>query len=206
MSSDPDQLRRDAEDEIETWLCELDRTWKALLAEAEGQARVVLAAAEHEAQAIRAAARRDAESIRAESSDAAQRIVADADALAAQRLLEADAEFEHLRAIAAEHVEAIGALTAADVAAARAVDDEQLGALREAVQRLRAELSRVVDAAFDALPAMEATADAIDRALAEDDEPDEPTPAFDLVAAGPGEAGGQVARPGRLRRLWRFLT
>ena len=42
---------------------------------------------------------------------------------------------------------------------------EELVSLRDAVNRLRTELSRVVDAAFDAMPAMESTADAIDKAL-----------------------------------------
>ena len=42
---------------------------------------------------------------------------------------------------------------------------DELVSLRDAVNRLRAELSRVVDAAFDAMPAVEATADAIDKAL-----------------------------------------
>src|SRR5256885_7004885 len=42
---------------------------------------------------------------------------------------------------------------------------DELVSLRDAVNRLRSELSRVVDAAFDAIPAVEATADAIDKAL-----------------------------------------
>jgi hypothetical protein len=38
------------------------------------------------------------------------------------------------------------------------------------VTRLRTELTRVVDTAYDAMPAVEATADAIDRAV-DDSEP-----------------------------------
>jgi hypothetical protein len=201
VTPDPEQLLRDAEDEIEEWLCELDGTWKALLVDAEGRAERLLDDATLASEEVLRRARAEA-----------GRIVADAESIAAQRLLEADADFERLQAIASEHIEAIRALTAADVIAARAVDDEQLGALRDAVQRLRTELSRVVDAAFDALPAMEATADAIDRVLIVDDGVIDLTddagrePGGELVGVGAGIGGGAPARPRLLRRLWRYLT
>jgi len=132
MTFDPDELLREAEDEIEAWLCRLDQEWKALLADAERQAERIHTAARDEAAAIVEAARAEA-----------NRILADADELAG------------------EHVDVIRALTTAESEAV----GEELAGLREAVTRLRAELSRVVDAAFDAIPAVEATADAIDRAI-----------------------------------------
>ena len=169
----PEELLRAAEDEIEGWLCELDLKWRGMAAEAEAHAERLLNGAilesEERARIILAAANHEAGEILVTARGEAHRVLAEADLAAEQRRRDADADFERLRAIAAEHEEAIGALTAADVIAARSVDDEQLGALREAVQRLRAELSRVVDAAFDALPAVEATADAIGRALGEDE-------------------------------------
>ena len=132
MTIEPDELLRDAEDEIETWLCELDEQWKALLADAEQRAERIRDEALAEAADTIDAARAEAE-----------RILADAEALAG------------------EHLDVIRALTAAEHEAV----GEELAGLRDAVTRLRTELSRVVDAAFDAMPAVEATAEAIDRAI-----------------------------------------
>jgi F0F1-type ATP synthase membrane subunit b/b' len=125
-------MRREAEDEIETWLCALDEQYKALLRDAE----------------------REAERLRAEATDDATEIVAQARA-------EAERILAHADELAGEHLDVIRALTEAE----REAVGEELAGLREAVSRLRTELSRVVDAAFDAIPAVEATADAIDRAI-----------------------------------------
>lgn len=130
-----DELLEEAEEEIEAWLCELDAQWTAILDDA------------------RAEADRIVEEARAMAELEAEQIVHDARA-------RAEDEYERLRALASEHAEAVKALAAAaDVDVA----DEHLVSLHEAVVRLRAELSRVVDAAFDAIPAVEATAEAIER-------------------------------------------
>jgi hypothetical protein len=119
------------EDQIEDWLEELDRHYVSLLAEADA----VVADAE----------RRAADIVDLAQLDAAQ-LVADA-----------EAEVERLRLAPA----AAEVLAAADAALARRVSTDDLEALRSAVERLRVELSNVVDAAFDALPAVEATAAAL---------------------------------------------
>jgi len=137
MTVDPVQLLRDAEEEIERWLCELDATYGALLAEAQERAGAIVADAEDEAATILASARAEAEGL-----------VADAERLAGEQL-------DALRALTDSEREAVG---------------EELSGLREAVTRLRTELTRVVDTAYDAMPAVEATADAIDRAV-DDSEP-----------------------------------
>lgn len=131
-----DELLQQAEEEIEAWLCELDSQWATILDDAHAEADRIVA-------------------------DAHARAAADADLIIAEAQARAEDEYERLRALAAEHAEAVKALAAAeDVELA----DEHLESLHEAVVRLRAELSRVVDAAFDAIPAVEATADAIERA------------------------------------------
>ena len=119
------------EDQIETWLCELDREWHGLKAEA------LAAIAEAERQAAD--------------------IVELAQLEAAQLVADAEAEVERLRVAPA----AAEILAAADAALARRVSGQDLDSLRTAVERLRTELSNVVDAAFDALPAVEATAAAL---------------------------------------------
>lgn len=167
MATDPEELLREAEDLIEDWLCELDTTWQATLADAEARAGETLAAAQVEAARSLAVARADAAEI------------------VALARLEADSIIAEANATAGEHEDVIRALTTAEREAA----GEELVSLREAVARLRTELSRLVDAAFDALPAVEATADAIDRAMGDD----EPEPV--LVSAAP--------RRGLLRRLFR---
>lgn len=130
-----DELIQEAEEEIEAWLCELDSHWTAILEDARAEAERIVA-------------------------DAHARAEVDADLIIAEAQGRAEDEYERLRALAAEHAEAVKALAAAeDVDMA----DEHLESLHEAVERLRAELSRVVDAAFDAIPAVEATADALER-------------------------------------------
>lgn len=156
MAPDPEELLHDAEDLIEEWLCELDDHWHSTLDEAE---------------AIRAAALEDAAQIVALSRLEAEETVGAARREAGETVVAAD---EHARrtiaeahATAGEHTDVIRALDVAERQAA----GEELVALRQAVDHLRAELSRLVDAAFDALPAVEATSEAIDRALGEP-EPD----------------------------------
>ena len=159
---DAEALLREAEDQIEAWLCELDGTWHELLAEAEF----------------------DADRIRTEA-------VADAGELVATARLEAEEIIAAAHATAGEHADVIRALTAAEHEAA----GDELASLREAVDRLRRELSNLVDAAFDALPAVEATSEAIDRAIGSDvtDARDEPEV---LVIE-------ETPRRGLLRRLLR---
>lgn len=123
------------EDEIETWLCELDRQWHALVAEAEA--------------AIAEGERRAADIVELAQLEAAQ-LVADA-----------EAEVARIRLAAVRSPQAAQVLAAADAALASSVSSSDLEALRSAVERLRVELSNVVDAAFDALPAVEATAAAL---------------------------------------------
>lgn len=137
-----DELLRETEEDIEAWLCDLDQRWHQILADAHAEAARIVADADAQAD----------------------RIVIEADAQAGQIVTEAEAraeaEYERLRALAAEHADAVRALAEAEDVH---VADEHLESLHEAVERLRAELSHVVDAAFDALPAVEATADAIER-------------------------------------------
>lgn len=157
MATDVEELLREAEDQIEDWLCELDATWQSTLTAAGVEAEQIVARGRDEAAEIVALARLEAESIIAEAN-----------------------------ATAGEHEDVIRALTTVEREAA----GEELAALREAVSRLRAELSNLVDAAFDAFPAVEATAEALDRALGEEEQP-EP------VLAGP------APRRGLFRRLFR---
>jgi len=160
MADEAELLLREAEDRIEQWLCELDASWCALLADAESQA----------------------EHIRSEA-------LADAGELVAAARLEADDIIAAAHAKAGEHADVIRALAAAERDAA----GEELVSLREAVARLRQELSRLMDAAFDALPAVEATAEAIDRAL--DDEVIDLTTEPEIIVIQ------QAPRRGLLRRL-----
>ena len=124
-------------------LHEAEEEIEAWLCELDAQWTTILEDARAEAARITAAAHERADTIVAEARG------------------RAEDEYERLRALAAEHAEAVKALAAAEDVE---VADEHLESLHEAVVRLRAELSRVVDAAFDAMPAVEATADAIERA------------------------------------------
>ena len=165
MADVAEELLREAEDQIEGWLCELDVTWHELLAEAE----------------------LDADRIRTEA-------LADAGELIATARLEAEAIIAAAHATAGEHADVIRALTAAERDAA----GEELASLREAVDRLRRELSRLMDAAFDALPAVEATAEAIDRALVDED-----AASIDLREDPEVLVIQEAPRRGLLRRLLR---
>ena len=126
----------------------------------------------------------------------ARRVIADAQRDASSLLTAARQEAEAMLDAARLDVEAVHALAAAEAVVARGVPPEDLEGLREAIDRLRAELSRVVDAAFDALPAVEATAAAVDQLLG-DEGGDEAEPEAELVAVGP------APKRRRLRRLFR---
>jgi hypothetical protein len=130
----------------------------------------------------------DADRIRGEA-------LADAGELIATARVEAEEIIAAANATAGEHADVIRALTAAERDAA----GEELASLREAVARLRRELSRLMDAAFDAFPAVEATADALDRALVVDEDAtiDRDEEEADLL----GEP--EPPRRGLLRRLLR---
>lgn len=149
VTDDAARLLAEAEEQIEAWLCELDATWIRILDDARAEALRVVATARAEALEIIAEARTDAAALVAE----AQREVLKARTLAA----ESDAT-----AAALAH--------AASAAATGRVQVSDMAALGAAVTRLRVELSRVVDAAFDALPAVEATAAALRL-----DEPESPS-------------------------------
>ena len=138
------------EEQIEAWLCDLDRQWHSLVAEAEA--------------AIADGERRAADIVELAQLEAAQ-LVADA-----------EAEVARIRLATVRSPEAAQVLAAADAALASSVSSSDLEALRAAVERLRIELSNVVDAAFDALPAVEATAAALRAAEPEQDvvEPEAP--------------------------------
>jgi cell division septum initiation protein DivIVA len=148
--TDAERLLADAEEKIEAWLCELDGVWKRILDDGRAEADTLVRGARAEATAIVGRARADASAIfeRAEAE-----IVGRAQAQARTIIERAEAESASLLGGSA-HLAAIQ-LAEAQVR----VDD--LAALGTAVQRLRVELSRVVDAAFDALPAVEATVAAL---------------------------------------------
>jgi cell division septum initiation protein DivIVA len=129
---------------------------EALLRAAEDEIEAWLCQLDDDCKQLRVDAEWQAERIRAGAETEAAEIVEAARAEAERILAEADE-------LAGEHVDVIRALTAAEQEAV----GEELAGLREAVTRLRAELSRVVDAAFDAIPAVEATAEAIDRVIEE---------------------------------------
>jgi hypothetical protein len=166
---DAERLLRDAEDQIEAWLCELDATWTRILADARVEAAQIIALAnEHSSMLIAAAAEQSrllvnaAEARAAKAEHEATSLLAGSARLARMQLAEADAEVARARALAAESSATAETLSlAADAAARGHVETHDLAALAEAVVRLRTELSRVVDAAFDALPAVEATASAL---------------------------------------------
>lgn len=141
MASDAAELIAEAEEQIEAWFCEADRAWERIVADAHARAAEILAGAENDARAVLAAVGR----------------------LAAIQLAEAEIEADRARTLANESRETAHALAAAaEATVSGRVGVEDLAALGHAVQRLRIELSRIVDAAFDALPAVEATAAALD--------------------------------------------
>lgn len=152
------------EEQIEDWLCQLDGQWHALMAEAEAAV--------------------------AEGERKAADILELAQLEAAQLVADAEAEVARIRLAAVRSPEAAQVLAAADAALASSVSSADLEALRSAVERLRVELSNVVDAAFDALPAVEATAAALRTP--------EPEPAPEVLVIEPARKRG-----GFLRRLVR---
>lgn len=152
---------------------QLELAWCVLDAEWH---RLLDEAAEEAAQVVEAA--------RAAASAEAARIVDDAHAEAAAVLLEAQ-----------ERADRIVAEARASATAPAAVEDPT--GIREALQRLRSELSHVVDAALDAFPAIEATVE-----LFAEPAPD-PEPVIDLRSEDP-VARTISERPGRLRRLLRL--
>ena len=153
-----DRALREAEEQIEAWLCELDATWTRLLADARIEATRIVAAARDEADAIL----EDARARLAQAEHDSTTLLAGTARLARMQMAESEAEVVRARALAVESSATAQALAlAADAAARGHVEVHDLAALGTAVERLRAELSRVVDAAFDALPAVEATAAAL---------------------------------------------
>jgi F0F1-type ATP synthase membrane subunit b/b' len=153
-----DELLREAEDAIEGWLCQLDADQGRLLAEARDEAAAIVAEARAEAVRLvdeaRQDARRQADGALTEATDEAHRIVADARVEAERILIEAHDESDRQEG-----------------GPARRLGQQDVAGVREALDRLRTELSRVVDAAFDAIPAVEATAGAIDDMFAPATEP-----------------------------------
>jgi hypothetical protein len=110
-----------------------------LLADAEEQIEAWLCELDATWLGILADARREAEDI-----------ITAAKAHAAEIVAWAETDANAIRAAAATSATEVGAVEANDLAA-----------LAAAVEQLRVELSRVVEAAFDALPAVEATAAAL---------------------------------------------
>ena len=151
MDDDAAQLLAEAEDEIEAWLCELDVEWIRIIDDARREASRVVRDAETRAGELVAEAEHDARAL-----------LAGAGKLAAIQLAEAEAEAHRTRQLATESRETARAIAAAaDATVSGRVRVDDLAALGQAVDRLRTELSRVIDAAFDALPAVEATAAAL---------------------------------------------
>ena len=103
--------------------------------------------------------------ILADARTEADGIVAAAKAHAAEIVAWAESDANAIRAAAAASTSEIGSVEANDLAA-----------LAAAVEQLRVELSRVVEAAFDALPAVEATAAALRTVDAEPVATVEPAP------------------------------
>lgn len=174
--TDQDELLAEAEEQIEAWLCELDGIWMRILKDGRAEATDIVAAARAEAAELAAAARSNAMRILADADlqaaaiiDKAQTestsLLAGSARLASMQLAESEAEVLRARALAIESNATAQALAlAADAAVTGRVRLDDLAALGTAVVRLRTELSRVVDAAFDALPAIEATASALNLA------------------------------------------
>jgi vacuolar-type H+-ATPase subunit H len=160
-----------AEEQLELAWCVLDAEWHRLLDEATEEASRLLGDA------------------RAGAVAEAARIVDDAHAEAATVLLEAQ-----------ERADRILAEARLSAMAPPAPVEDPTG-IREALQRLRSELSHVVDAALDAFPAIEATAE-----LFAEPAPPEPEAVIDLTDDDPVVDVVAVApdRPGRFRRLLRL--
>ena len=177
VDDDAQQMLAEAEEQIEAWLCELDAEWTRILTGARHDADMLVEGAHTVAERIieraqaRAAAiveqaeveaRVKAAAIIQQAEGESQSLLSGSARLAAMQLNEAQHEVQRARTLAAESSATATALAhAADAAATGRVRLDDLAALGSAVMRLRTELSRVVDAAFDALPAVEATAAAL---------------------------------------------
>ena len=187
----------EAEEQVEAWLCELDATWTRLLADARVQSLAIVAVARADAASLVADGHTEAARLLGDAEARAAQVLAKAEAdshsllsgsarLAAMQLNEAQHEVLKARSLAAESsATAVALAHAADAAATGRVQVDDLAALGTAVMRLRTELSRVVDAAFDALPAVEATAAALKL--------DDPV-AVPWVAPAPRKKAGIVRR------------
>jgi cell division septum initiation protein DivIVA len=115
----------------------------------------------------------DPEELLAEAEEQIEAWLCELDATWLDILADARAEADDLVATAKAHAAEIVAWAETDANAIRAaaatpasteighVEADDLAALAAAVEQLRIELSRVVEAAFDALPAVEATAAAL---------------------------------------------
>lgn len=152
----------EVEDAIEAWLCELDAQWTQILADARAEAASIVGSARLEAADLISRAEAHAAELMAKTDEDIHALLAGAGRLASMQLQEAQVEVLKARALAAESTATAEALAvAADATVEGRVQVDDLAALGTAVLRLRGELSRVVDAAFDALPAVEATAAAL---------------------------------------------
>jgi hypothetical protein len=203
VTEDAARVVAEAEEQIEAWLCELDATWVRILDDARAEALEITAVARAAAASLVADGHASASRIVTDAEVRAAELLARAEAdshallsgsarLASMQLAEAQADVLKARSLAAESSATVAALAhAASAAASGQVHGADLAALGTAVTRLRAELSRVVDAAFDALPAVEATAAALHL-----EEPTEP--------AAPGPAPAVRKRAGIVRRLLRI--
>lgn len=155
-------MDNEVEEEIEAWLCELDAQWTRILADARTEAATIVGAARLEATELISRAEAHAAELMAKTDEDIHTLLAGAGRLASMQLHEAQVEVIKARNLAAESSATAEALAvAADATVDGRVQVDDLAALGTAVLRLRGELSRVVDAAFDALPAVEATAAAL---------------------------------------------
>jgi hypothetical protein len=150
------------EEQIEAWLCELDATWTRILTDARSEAAEIVAEAHAEAEVVLAQAEKHAADLLNRTDHEVNTLLTGAGRLASMQLQEAQIEVVKARNLAAESSATAEALAvAADATITGRVHLDDLEALGTAVLRLRSELSRVVDAAFDAIPAVEATAAAL---------------------------------------------
>jgi len=140
-------------DDATLLLAEAEEQIEAWLCELDAEWHGILEDARAQAGAIVAAAMSDAADLLAAAEAQAAAILATAEREAAARRESTDGDSDE----------------------PGRVDAEDLAALASAVEQLRVELSRVVEAAFDALPAVEATAAAL-RTVDTDDAMAAPAP------------------------------
>ena len=170
-----------AEEALEQAWCTLDAEWHRVMQEAHEAATRIVRQAETDAAHI----------VRDAHAEAAG-IVAETQGEAAAFLLEAHERADRIVA------EARAAAEARKPSTALAIPVDDPTGIREALQRLRAELSHVVDAALDAFPAIEATAE-----LFKDAEPAPAVVVEEIDLREPAPVVDLVARPRGLRRLLR---